>query len=173
MPRATLACAAALCALALAACGGEPRADPAPPPEPSPLRLPTGELPDTPLPGSFVDERRAPLTDVHVLAGAGTGPFRVHLLLGRSLTGAPCVGLRTAADESTLDCLEPWERPPLVVKVGVGGAGKRSADWLAVAGIAAHEVDAVEVETQSFRTVAAAILRHVPLEGLRRRHARS
>jgi hypothetical protein len=138
-------------ALGLASCGGNETSEPGSPKPQPPLRLAAGAVPGTPVPGRFNDERARIVTDVHRLAAAGRGAARTQLLVGRSRSGAPCVGLRTTAHESTLHCFEPWERPHIVVRVAAGGSNRGSTDWLVVAGIVAGEVDSVEVETEHWR----------------------
>jgi hypothetical protein len=148
-------------ALGASACGGAgPPREQAPVPRPAPLRLPPGDVPGTAVAGRFVDARGRTVADVHELAAAGSGPSRVRLLVGRSKTGGPCVGLRTAAGERSLDCFAAWEHPPLVVRAGAGGRQKASTGWIAVAGIVSGDVDAVEVETQFGRRLAPSLRRY-------------
>ena len=48
-----------------------------------------------------------------------------------------------------LDCLEPWESPPLFVRVVVGGDEAGQTEWLAVAGVARRPTAHVTMQPQS------------------------
>jgi hypothetical protein len=123
--------------LLVAACGGDDpseRRATGPAPHLDPVEL-HGPLPGKPAEGVFRDEKGRLLSEVHELVFAERGTLRVELLLGRQ-GGVPCIGARLAHTRSAeLDCFEPWENPPLVARVVVGGETRRRTDWLAVLGI--------------------------------------
>jgi hypothetical protein len=106
------------------------------------------------VPGTFRDAQGRTLADVHELISIGTGPKRSQLLVARSPEGVPCLGVRTRAPETRLDCLHKWDRSPLFVRVASGGSNRRSTDWIAVLGWAAEDVGDVVVETQRNLTPA-------------------
>jgi hypothetical protein len=120
--------------LLVAACGGDDpseRRATGPAPHLDPVEL-HGPLPGKPAEGVFRDEKGRLLSEVHELVFAERGTLRVELLLGRQ-GGVPCIGARLAHTRSAeLDCFEPWENPPLVARVVLGGETRRRTDWLAV-----------------------------------------
>ena len=137
--------------LPLCACGGKsaqaPReATPAPRFEPIVLGEP---IPGEQVDGAYRDEHGANVREVHRLLVAGEADRRVALLLGRR-GDTPCVGASLAsATSAQLDCFEPWENPPLVVKLMVGGHTRRRTDWLTVLGLARSPVSTMKLDAQS------------------------
>ena len=119
-----------------------------------------GPIPGASVEGEFEDENGKPVSDVHRLIETGTGDRQVMLLLGRRHR-TPCVGVVSSAEveRARLDCLAPYENPPLVVKLVVGGENPRGTDWLAVLGIARAPTERVVLERQTAPLKAPLITR--------------
>jgi hypothetical protein len=109
------------------------------------------QLPGPELNGSFRDEQGRRVTKVHQLATVGEGQRQAMLLMGLR-NGVPCIGAAGAnGRDGELDCLEPWEHPPLVVRVVAGGDTADSTDWLAVIGLTQAPTGEVVLDMQTKR----------------------
>jgi hypothetical protein len=118
----------------------------------TPERLPRGPVPGKQVRGSFRVPQVGTIHHVRELIAAGSGQRRTALLIARGKQGQLCltavVGRR--ARRATFDCLDAWDRPPLLVRVGVGGHTRRRADWIAAIGLVRRGVKRVSVETEGF-----------------------
>jgi hypothetical protein len=125
------------------------------PPPLTPERLPRGPLPGKQVRGSFRVPHVSTIHFAHELVAAGRGERRTALLVARGREGQLCltavVGRR--ARRASFDCLDAWDRPPLLVRVGVGGHTRRRADWIAAVGLVRRGVKRVSVESEGFARV--------------------
>jgi hypothetical protein len=122
------------------------------PPPLMPERLPSGPLPGKPLRGRFRVPHVGTIQYVHEVIAVGRGQQRTALLVARGKQGQLCltavVGSR--ARRASFDCLETWDRPPLLARVGVGGHTRRRTDWVAAVGLVRRGVPRVSVESEGF-----------------------
>jgi hypothetical protein len=140
--------------------GGESSADAAPPPV-TPELLPPGPLPGKPVQGKFRGAGLGQSPDVHEFAVTGKGARRTALLIARSQHNQLCIGIRTGARarKASLRCLRRWDRPPMLLRIGIGGESRDLTDWIALVGLVRQEVNRVTFETQHLS------VKDVPLRG--------
>jgi hypothetical protein len=81
----------------------------------------------------------------------GKGTRRTALLIARGRHKELCftavVGSRIR--HASLSCLKRWDRPPMLVRVAVGGRSRKATDWLTLVGLVRREVTRVDVRSQA------------------------
>jgi hypothetical protein len=114
-----------------------------------PELLPQGALPGKPVSGTFRGRDLALPHDVREVAVTGRGASKAALLLARGERGQLCfavtVGVR--GRKASFTCLRRWDRPPLLLRVAIGGKARDLIDWMALVGFVRQDVGAVTFES--------------------------
>lgn len=139
---------AVVAGLSVAAMAGA--AAPAPPPPLELERLPAGPLPGTQVRGHFRVPGVRATRFARRLIVTGSPTRRLALLIARGKRGELCfsavAGRRVR--RALFTCMKRWDRPPLLVRAGVGGKRQTVEDWMSLAGLVRSEVAQVVVESQ-------------------------
>ena len=120
---------------------------PSPAPALEPERLPPGPLPGKPTRVKVGGSVR----DAKELIAVGRRHQRTRLLIGRGRSDQLCVGAVTAGRRrARMQCMESWDRPPLLVREGVGGGSRAKTNWVSLVGLVRADVARVTVESDRF-----------------------
>ena len=130
---------------------GGASAQTAPPAPPLELeRLAPGPLPGTQVRGHFRVPGVGAVRHAQRLLVAGIGARRATLLIARGgrdeLCFAAVVGPRVR--RALFTCLKRWDRPPLLIRAGVGGRSRARTEWMSLVGLVRSDVGAVVVQSQ-------------------------
>lgn len=135
----------------LAAPGAGAAAAPQPPPSLELERLPPGPLPGAQVRGHFRVPGVGRVRYARRLVATGTGTRRVALLIARGAQGELCFAAVAGARirRTLFTCMKRWDRPPLLLRAGVGGNRKPVQHWMSVVGLVRSEVEQVVVQSQA------------------------
>jgi hypothetical protein len=113
-------------------------------------RLPPGPLPGTQVRGRFRVPGVGKVRYARRLIVTGTGSRRLALLIARGKQGELCFAAAAGAgiQRALFTCLKQWDRPPLLLRAGVGGNRKPVDHWMSLVGLVRSEVQQVVVESQ-------------------------
>jgi hypothetical protein len=123
---------------------------PAEAPAPELELLPPGPLPGKRVRGDFRVPGVGLIRHAQRLAIAGSGPRRTALLIARGARGELCLAgdVGERRPRALFTCMRRWDRPPLLVRAGVGGRSRTEAEWISLVGLVRPEVRRVTVESQ-------------------------
>jgi hypothetical protein len=144
----------ALIAAAVAVLGWVCWAQAASPPGPAPPleleRLPPGPLPGTQVRGDFRVPGVGKVSSARRLVTTGSGARRTALLVARGRHEELCFTAVAGARvrRALFTCMQPWDRPPLLLRAGVGGRRKPVHHWTSLVGLVRSDVKQVVVESQ-------------------------
>jgi hypothetical protein len=135
-------------ALAGAAFADADQAAPAPPLELE--RLPPGPLPGIQVRGHFRVPGKGKVRFARRLVVTGSGTRRLTLLVTRGTQRELCFAAVAGAHvrRALFTCMRRWDRPPLLLRVGVGGNRKPVDHWMSLIGLVRSEVAQVVVQSQ-------------------------
>ncbi|MGH2979918.1 MAG: hypothetical protein ACRDLQ_09835, partial [Solirubrobacterales bacterium] len=109
-----------------------------------------GPLPGTQVRGHFRVPGLGPVRYARRLVATGSGTRRTVLLIARGKRGELCftavAGGRVRRARFT--CMKRWDRPPLLVRAGVGGSRKPVHHWMSLVGLVRSDVQQVVVQSQ-------------------------
>jgi hypothetical protein len=139
---------------ALGGSGGSANAEPPARTVPPPLeleRLPPGPLPGVQVRGDFRVPGRGVVHYARRLIVTGKGPRRAALLIARGSREELCLTALVGAPvrRASFGCFKRWDRPPMLIRVAVGGRSERATEWLALVGLVGREVKRVTVRSQA------------------------
>jgi hypothetical protein len=120
------------------------------PPPLAPELLPPGPLPGKRVHGDFRGTGLGQAREVREVAVAGRGSRRTALLIARGAQGQLCfaVTIGPRARRPSFTCLTRWDRPPLLLRVAIGGRARDLTDWFTLVGLVRQEVGRVSFESQ-------------------------